>query len=341
MNPTILGVRLSMLFRFYGWRLRRNAMQELLACSGIAVGVALVFGVLVANTSLVGSAGELLHGLTGSARLELTARSSDGLDERLVPVVRRLPGVESAAALLREGVTAAGPRGRESLQLIGLDPHIIGLGVLSVRESSAAALFLAGGLGLPGEVADAIGARQGRPVTLLAKGAARSARARVVFGGPLGSATRNGTVAVAPLPLAQLLTGEPKRVTQVLVKPKPGAGPLVAAELRRLAKGRLDVTPADDELRKLSNAAKPTDHSTALFAAIGGMVGFLLAVNAMLLTVPERRRFIADLRMQGFDARQVLLILGFQAVIMGVAASLAGIVLGDVLSRTLFQRVPL
>ena len=60
----------------------------------------------------------------------------------------------------------------------------------------------------------------------------------------------------------------------------------------------------------------------------------------MLLTVPERRRFIADLRMQGFDSRQVLLILGFQALLLGVGASLVGVALGEVLSRTLFHRVP-
>ena len=58
------------------------------------------------------------------------------------------------------------------------------------------------------------------------------------------------------------------------------------------------------------------------------MVGFLLALNAMLLTVPERRRFVADLRMQGYDWRQILMLLGFQAIVLGVVASAAGVVLG-------------
>ena len=47
------------------------------------------------------------------------------------------------------------------------------------------------------------------------------------------------------------------------------------------------------------------------------MVGFLLALNAMLLTVPERRRFVADLRMQGYDWRQIVVLLGFQAAVLG------------------------
>ena len=53
----------------------------------------------------------------------------------------------------------------------------------------------------------------------------------------------------------------------------------------------------------------------------------------MLLTVPERRRFVADLRMQGYDRRQVLLLLGFQALALGVVASLIGVALGDALSQ--------
>ena len=161
LNPTILGVRSSMLFRFYGWRLRRHTAQELLAGGGIAVGVALVFGVLVANSSLMSSAGNLLHGLVGSARLQVVARSSDGFDERLATKIRGLPGVQAAAGLLREEVTVIGPRGRESVQLIGVDPDIIRLGVLTQREPVSSELLLVGGLGLPAEVASTIGAGQG------------------------------------------------------------------------------------------------------------------------------------------------------------------------------------
>ena len=75
LNPAIAGVRLSMLVHLYRVRLRSHAVQELLAGTGIAVGVALVLGVLVANASLTGAAQELVHQLVGSARLELEALS--------------------------------------------------------------------------------------------------------------------------------------------------------------------------------------------------------------------------------------------------------------------------
>ena len=44
-----MKVRVSTLLALYGWRLRRHKVQELLAGIGIVVGVALFFGVLVAN----------------------------------------------------------------------------------------------------------------------------------------------------------------------------------------------------------------------------------------------------------------------------------------------------
>jgi putative ABC transport system permease protein len=212
--------------------------------------------------------------------------------------------------------------------------------VLGSQETGPETLQLARGVGLPAEVASTIGVRRGDALSLLAAGSAHPTSVRAVLsGGPAGVASY-GTVAIAPLPLVQKLTDRRTRVTEVLVRPLPGADRLVARELRQLAGGHLNVEPADNELRLLATASKPTNQSTTLFAAIGAMVGFLLAVNAMLLTVPERRRFIADMRMQGFDSAQMLLILGFQALLLGLIASLVGVALGEVLSRTLFHKVP-
>ena len=147
-------------------------------------------------------------------------------------------------------------------------------------------------------------------------------------------------IAIALLNTAQRLTGEPGRVTSVLVKAEPGEQAKVARQLRTLAAGHADVTPADNDLRLLETAAKPNKQSTTLFAAIAGMVGFLLALNAMLLTTPERRRLVAELRTFGYDPLQIIVILAVQALALGIVGSLAGIALGYVLSHTLFAQIP-
>lgn len=328
-----------MLAHLYRVRLRSHAVQELLAGSGIAVGVALVLGVLVANSSLTGSAGELVHQLTGSARLQVAARSQQGFQEDLAVQAGRLPGVRIAAPVLRENVALVGPGGRSSVQLFGVTPAAARLGSLTGGRPSARPA--ATGLELPALVAASIGVRPGDRVIVLARGVARAWR----VGGVLQASRYGGALAASPIAVtflraAQHLTGLPGRISQIYVEPVAGADEQVRGELTRLAGPTLDVGPADGELTLLEHADRPNSQSTELFAAISVMVGFLLALNAMLLTVPERRRFVADLRMQGYDWRQILVLLAFQAFALGLLASAAGIVLGDLLSHAFLHRVP-
>ncbi len=340
MRPAIFDIRVSVLFHLYLRRLRAHTVQELLAGSGIAVGVALVLGVLLANASLLGSTEQTVRGVIGSARLELAARSNDGFDEQLANRVRLMNGVQAVAPVLQESATVIGPRGRVSVRLIGVTPTLVTLGGALTQNVSAGPSLIGEGVGLPSGVAHVIGVRPEHTATLLADGHAHLVKVRAVVGAEAIGSVAESPLALALLGYAQRLSGRPGRVTQVFVEPQPGADQTVAHELRTLAAGRLDVVPADNELRLLRAIAQPNNQATTMFALIGAMVGFLLTFNAMLLTVPERRRYIADLRMQGYDWRQALLITGFEAFVLGVVASTTGVVLGYVLSHTLFHQVP-
>ncbi len=336
----LLGLRPSMLLFLYRRRVRAHPAQELLAGAGIAVGVALVFGVLLANAGLTSSTERLLRALAGSARLTLVARSPAGFDEGLTNRVRALPGVQVATSVLRENMTIVGPRGRQSVQLMGVSPSLASLGGISQQELGNGALLLSGGLGLPGGVAGDIGAERGSRVSVIGNGRSSMESVGAVINGEAVRALAGCPVAVALLGVAQRLAGRAGVVTQMLIVPRPGQDATVAHELRAIAGGGLDVEAANHELSLLDQATAPNRQSTTLFSAISVMVGFLLALNAMLLTVPERRRFVAELRMQGYDPHQILLLLGFQALVLGLFASCAGIVLGDALASTLYRQVP-
>ncbi len=340
-TPTVLGLDLSLPFSLYAWRLRTRAAQELLAAIGIAVGVALVFGVLVANTSIGGSASGLVHQLIGSAQLQLASRSQEGFSEQFARRVEALPGVQASSPLLQENAVIAASHGSETIQLIGLTVRQLSLNPEAARDlGSSAANLLSDGIGLPSSVADATGANANSVVSLSANGTLQRVPVGAVLGSQTIGAVASSPIAIALLGTAQRLAGEPGRITSVLVQAKPGEQAKVAHELRVLALGRADVTPADNDLRLLETAAKPNRQSTTLFAAIAGMVGFLLALNAMLLTTPERRRLVAELRTFGYDPLQIMVILAVQALALGIAGSLAGIALGYVLSHTLFAQVP-
>ncbi len=337
---TIFGLRPGVLVGFYASRVRNHPVQEIFAGVGIAVGVALLFGVQVANTSLTRSADQIVHALIGDATLQLSARSSNGFDGRLADRAARLPGVKRSALLLRERVTIVGPLGRRSVELVGGTPDLPRLGGALTGRFGSGAFALTAGIGLPAGVADAIGAKADKRVRIFVGGRVHRMQVGVILGkdsiGPLA----DSQAAVTSLPLVQTLTDNRGRVSQLLIVPKPGATEQLTRDLQRLAGDRVSVASADAELGLLQQAAKPNDQSTGLFALIAATVGFLFAANAMLVTTPERRRFIADLRLQGYDQRQVATILGFEALALGTAASLAGIVLGDALSRLVFHDVP-
>lgn len=335
-NPRIAGVRFSALGAHYRQRLRRQLAAELLAGAGIAVGVALVFGVLLANSSITGSAPALIRAVEGNARLELQARSSEGFSEALALRAGRVPGVHYAAFVLREDGELLGPDGRRAVQVVGLSAGIVALHGSATRNLGTGAELANGGVGLPTPLARGVGARGGGRVELLVGGVERAAPVGAVLDSATIGAVAQAPIVIAALGVAQVLTEAPGRVTEVLIEPYPGADARVAAELRSVTAGRVNVVSAGSELRLLEATAKPLGQSTSLFAAIGAMVGLLFAANAMLLTFPERRRLVAELHTNGFGVRQIQAIVVSQALVLGVLASLAGLALGVALAHTIF-----
>src|ERR1035441_8921300 len=77
---------LTSILRIYRARLRVRIVlvQELLAVTGLAVGVALLFASQVASTSLNRSVSQLTRDLVGNMQLQLQARSPQGFDQRLL-----------------------------------------------------------------------------------------------------------------------------------------------------------------------------------------------------------------------------------------------------------------
>ncbi|MCW2952807.1 MAG: hypothetical protein JWQ48_1977 [Conexibacter sp.] len=333
-------MRLRNLLFLYTRRMRTHPLQELLALVGIAVGVALVFAVQVANTSVAGSVEELVRGVTGSATLQVTARGSDGVDAAIVPAIARLPGVRTAAPAIEVRANVRGPRGVRGVTLLGGDRRLVALRGALLAQFASPNLQLHDAIALPRRTADEIGARVGDQVALEIGARTHAAPVATVLTPDQIGTLANNPLVLAPLGYAQRIAGLRGRISRVLVEPLPGAQARVRAELVALAGAYANVGPSDMEARLLRQATAPNNESTALFAAISALVGLLFAFNAMLLTVPERRRFIADLRTEGLGDSTVVRLVLFDALLLGLAASLTGLLLGDQLSRHVFHAAP-
>lgn len=338
---------LSALIYFYGRRLRTHPVQEVLAGIGVAVGVALVFAVLVANGSITSASSQIVHSIAGSADLQLRARGPSGFDQRVADRVRSLRGVRNAAPVLDLTATARGPNGRDvTVQVVSADASLATIdGLRKIPSEGVQGQIVM----LPSAAARALGVSSGvgtgiartlPPVSLRIRGRAVPVSVVAVLGPETLGALSNATAVIAPLPSVQTMAQLPGRISGVLVESSPGASVQVRRELDALAAGRLTVAPATNDVRLLQQATVPNGKATGFFAFVSALVGLLLAFNAMLLSAPERRRMIADLRIQGARPRDLVKLLLFQALCLGVVASFVGVLAGDLLSRSVFHQTP-
>jgi putative ABC transport system permease protein len=150
-----------------------------------------------------------------------------------------------------------------------------------------------------------------------------------------------GVIAVMTLPEAQRMTGHQNAFDEIDVAGKPGVTPQQLKS--RIAK----VVPPQVEVRTgTEQAAKQTKDikngfldflRTALlaFAGISLFVGAFLIFNTFSITVAQRTREFALLRVLGAKRRQVLRSVLAEGLTLGVVGSAAGLALGIVVAAGL------
>lgn len=328
----------------YRARLRARAVlvQECFAILGIAVGVALLFASQVASTSLNHSVSQLTKEIVGATQYQLDSRGPGGFDESVLNEVRRVPGVKTAFPVLEQQANVIGPKGvQRSVDLIGTDPRFAHFTGTLLRRFSAAQLAAQRAIALPAPLAAEIGVGPLQTMTI-------QIGARVeqtLLGATLGESDIGGLVhspvALAPVAYAEQLAEMHGKITRIFVQSQLGRGREVRAGLRRLAASLpVNVEPSNFDSTLFGVAVTPESQSETLFSAISALVGFMFALNAMLVTVPSRRRLIADIRPQGATRLMTVQILLFDAAVLGVLACILGLALGELLSIAVFHSIP-
>jgi putative ABC transport system permease protein len=334
------------LLYLYRRRLRQHAGQELLAGLGVAVAVALVFATLVANGSIGGSSAQVVDKVVGHAALQLRTIGPEGFDEGLLSRVEALPGVKQAAPLLETPATIVSPRGRRlTVSVVGIDVSLAVLDGLAhtvpgaVFSERAVALSSASAQALHIAPAALEGATS-QQVTLNLRGRASTLKVSAILGPEAAGALSQVLAAAMPLESLQALAGLKGRVSRILVEARPGRRAQVRKELQTLAGERIAVVPADQDIALLREALRPSDLASTFFAAVAALLGFLFAFNSVLLTVPERRQAMARLRLGGAKRSAIVQLLLFQALCLGIAASIVGLAAGYALSVGVFHQRP-
>jgi putative ABC transport system permease protein len=317
---------------------RGSLIQEAFAVLGIAVGVALLFASQVSSTSLTHAVAQLNGELVGNAQVQLKARGYEGVSERLLAEVRAAPGVRNASPLLERQVNLVGARRERSAELIGIERGAFS-GAPVLRRFSAAQFSNVKAIALPTPLSSEVGVGpyEGIHVQIGAK------LVNTLVGLTLSEEDIGGLVhspiAVTSLRYAQRLTEAPGAITRIFVRYEPGRARIAVARLEALARvWHVNLEPSDFESRVFAVAVAPQNNSEQLFSGISAIVGLMFALNAMLITIPSRRKLIRDLLPHG--AAPTMIVLLVDAAVLGTLACVVGFVLGDLLSIAVFNSTP-
>jgi putative ABC transport system permease protein len=334
------GMRWITIIRLYPGRLRDRIGQEAFAFLGIMSGVALLFAVQVSNSSLGSSIAQMTSGLVGRAQVQVIGREANGLPEDLVRRVEHLPGVEAAAPVVEASGAVEGARTRRAVTLLAADQRVARLGGTVLPAVALAAFPTLSAVILPERIAEAVGAHVDSRVTLRMAGRRLVVPVAAVVGeGAIGQLAQ-APVVLAPLRFGQLLADTPSRIARIYVVARAGWTSRVKQTLARVVGDRGDVRPADFDTAVFAQADEPNTQSTALFSQVTAVVGFLFALNGMLMMARGRRMTWAQLRIDGVSVRSLMRLICLDAIVLGVVASLAGLFLGDQLSRHVFPPAP-
>ena len=301
---------------------------------GVAAGVALTVAVRMQTTSVAQGPQRTERALVGEASIEAVARGPVGMPVSVFGAVRRLASVKAVAPVLVQSVAIEGPNGRRAVLLVGADRRLQQIG--SPVAATVGRLLEARdvGLYLPAGVAERLGLAPGDRVTVLGPAGRRetllSDTPSRLGDGDIGSAP----IALAPLGLAQSLTGQTGRLTRLLIR-ETSHTPADRRALGVAVGRRAALRSPGWESGLLAQASYIYRLSANLFAVMCLLLGAIVVYAVTLLAAVDRRREIATLAALGCAPARLIGVLVCEATMIGAVGGVAGTISGWGLAHAL------
>ncbi len=314
--------------------MRAHWARSLASVAVVAVSAALIVAVLGISGSITGSIDRLAASIGGDAALEVSGVTDSGFDEALFDDITGLPDVVAAVPLLRMQTSANSGRAL----LLGVDRNISALHS-DLQTAISDQLRTAPTPSGPNAVIVGAGvsAAQGSQVDV----AAGRATAAAVVDGPAARRVNGGRFVVAPLALAQQITGREQRLDSILVYTRPGASlEQVRTELTKALGGRAIVATPGFRAAQASSSFAILAAITLLAASVSLVVSAFLTYNAMSIAIAQRRPLISIMRALGGRRRTIIVDLLGEAALLGLVGAVIGSVCGILIGRIAIGRLP-
>ncbi len=320
------------------WRyLRHRPWQMILAVLGIALGVAVVVAVDLANKS-AGRAFQLsMDKVSGRATHQIIGGPT-GLDERVYTRLRIEGGVRQSAPV----VEGYGKTGDETLHLLGVDPlaeaavrgHLEGTGNAPIR----ALLTLPNTVLLADTTARRLDLTVGEYFRLEIAGHRHTLRLAGLLKADAAAAIDE--LLIADIATAQALTGYLGRLSWIdLVLPEGAPGIALHARIISLLPAGVELVPAKARSVSMAQMTRAFGINLTAMSLLALVVGMFLIYNTIAFSVLQRRRLIGILRILGVTREEIFRVVLGEALAVGLTGTALGLLLGVALGENLVRLV--
>ncbi|MCR5882856.1 ABC transporter permease [Rhizobacter sp. J219] len=314
------------LLRHVSWpQWRHQPLRTLTAVLAIVLGVALAFSVQLINQSALAEFGAAVRSVNGQPDFELRAQAS-GFDEALYARVAAHPQVAVASPVIEIDTQAQAASGeRVAVKLLGVDalsaapvaPALmprVNDGADRLALLSAEAVFLNG----------AAQQRLGNPATLSLRTpdgwVVPRVQGRVAAGGP--------PLVVMDIAAVQARFGWLGRLSRIDVRLQAGADRAAVLRALALPEGVRAASP-DESAERASNMSRAYRVNLTVLALVALFTGAFLVFSILSLSVAQRQPQLALLGVLGLSAGERLRLVLLEALLLGVAGSVMGLLLGS------------
>jgi putative ABC transport system permease protein len=298
--------------------LRRDLLRSVLTIFAVALGVGVVTAIDLAGDAATGSFRSSLETLVGKTDLQITANG--GVEERYLAALAALPvNARFAPVIETQGVI----QGVGAVTVYGVDF------VAQTREQSRKAIpqDLGSAAVISSELAKRAGMREGDDISIALAEAPRTFRVSRVADAP------DAEFVLLDIAAAQQALDAYGRLDRIEVFVPRGE------DFGRVERGIRGILPASYRLEKPGTRSEENQRMLRAFrwnlrvlSYISLVVGAFLIYNTISVSVVRRRPEIGILRALGASRRWVFWLFLGEALLFGLAGSLAGIVLGRVMA---------
>ncbi|MGA7050431.1 MAG: FtsX-like permease family protein [Mycobacterium sp.] len=309
---------------------RRRTVASVAVMAVSAMYLVAVFGIF---GSITGSVNRLADGVAGIAALEVSGITDAGFPDAITADVAAVPGVATAAPMIRASVpTASGP-----ILLFGADASIGALGGTLKDAVTGQQPTDPSGPANGVRVGPRVGHSRGETFQL----GSQPVTVTEVFSGKQLADLNGGHYVLAPLALAQNITGRPGQLDSILITTKPGVDiGQVRTAVTAAVNGRAIVAEPGLRATRAGDGVKLMNYMALMGAAVALVVGAFLIYTTMTMAITQRRPVISMLRAIGGRRATIVRDMLLEAAILGVVGGAIGSAAGVLMGRIAIGRLP-